>query len=377
MRTLTIWLTLAALLILPGALFGQATDSVLVGNVTDTSGSAVPGATITATNKETNVKYTTVTSSTGEYRISNVPVGRYDVNATASGFTPVTKADVSLDLNHTTAVNLTLTVGTITTVVEVQEAGAMIDSSTAQLQTTFDSKQAVDVPLAGISRTLGTSGIYNLSLVGAGVASSGGVGQGTGPSISGQRPENNTFTVDGVDNDDRYGTGTAMVISNEAIAQFNLLQNQFSAEFGGASGGVFNVVMKSGTNNVHGSIYEYFQNRKLNAMDASNVHAGQTSLPRFDSNRLGATVGGPIIKNKLFYFGNYEYNPIGQSSVPQAPIAAPTAAGFSALAADPEVSKPNPGVLQKYVGAATVADQGSVTVGAATIPIGSVAFVGP
>jgi hypothetical protein len=93
-----------------------------------------------------------------------------------------------------------------------------------------------------------------LSLLGAGVASSGGVGQGVGPSVSGQRPENNSFNIDGVSNDDHYGTGPLIYISNETIAEFNLLQNQFSAEFGGASGGVFNAVSKSGTNALHGSV---------------------------------------------------------------------------------------------------------------------------
>jgi len=329
--------------------FGQALDGIIVGTVTDASGAAVPNVAITATNKDTGVKYTSTASAAGEYRINDVPVGRYDVNATASGFTPMTKADVIVELNHTSTVNMTLTVGSVTTVVEVQEAGATIDTSTAQLQTAFDSKQSVDIPLAGISRTIGTSGIYNLSLTGAGVATSGGIGQGTGPSISGQRPENNTFMVDGVDNDDRYVTGPAMTISNEAIAEFNLLQNQFSAEFGGASGGVFNVVVKSGTNSLHGSIYEYMQNRDLNAMDAQNVHAGQTSLPRFDSNRLGATVGGPIIKNKLFYFGNYEYNPIGQSAEPGQTVCSPTSAGISLLNGMSNLNKTNLGIFEKYV----------------------------
>jgi hypothetical protein len=319
-----------------------------------------------------------IASSGGEYRLSNLPVGTYNVTATSSGFTPVTLGNVAVTLNQTVTANLTLKVGEVTTVVEVQEAGAVIDTSTAQLQTAFDSKQAVDVPLAGISRTLGTSGIYNLSLVGAGVATSGGVGQGTGPSISGQRPENNTFTVDGVDNDDRYGTGPAMVISNEAVAQFNLLQNQFSAEFGGASGGVFNVVVKSGTNSLHGSVYEYFQNRKLNAMDASNVHAGQTSLPRFDSNRFGATVGGPIIKNKLFYFGNYEYNPIGQSAQPGQTVYAPTSAGISLLNGMSGLSASNLGILEKYLPVAPAATGDVVTtVNGVSIPNGPLSFASP
>lgn len=378
MRKSTIWVTIAALTVLAAVLFGQALDSVLVGNVTDSTGAAVPNATITATNKDTGVKQTTTTNSGGDYRINNVPVGQYNISATAAGMATATKADVSMELNHTTAVNLTLQVGTLSTVVEVEEAGATIDTSTAQLQSTFDSKTAVDAPLAGISRTLGTSGIYNLSLVGAGVATSGGIGQGTGPSISGQRPENNTFNVDGVNNDDRYGTGPAMVISNEAVAQFNVLQNQFSAEFGGGSGGVFNIVVKSGTNSLHGSIYEYFQNRNLNAMDASNVHAGQTSLPRFDSNRFGATVGGPIIKNKLFYFGNYEYNPIGQSAAPGQTVYAPTSEGLSLLNGMSGLSATNLGIFTKYVPIAPAAT-GDVqtTVNGVLIPTGPLSFASP
>ena len=266
-------------LILVAGLFGQATDSTLVGTVTDSSGAAVPNAAVTAIHKATNVKSTTQTSSTGDYRINSLPVGQYDVSATAPGFGTATISNIDLQLNHTSSVNITLTVGAVSATVDVTEGTVLLDTSTAQLQNTFDSRQAIEVPSAGISRVLGTSGVYNLSLLGAGVASSGGVGQGTGPSISGQRPENNSFNIDGVSNDDHYGTGPLIYISNEAIAEFNLLQNQFSAEFGGASGGIFNAVMKSGTNQLHGSIYEYFQNRNLNAVDAVNVHAGQTSLP--------------------------------------------------------------------------------------------------
>jgi hypothetical protein len=387
MRIRTTWLTLATLLVFTGMLFGQATDSNLVGTVTDSTGSAVPNASITVTNRDTNVKYTTVTNAVGEYRINNVPVGLYNVSAAASGFTTATKADVITELSHTTSVNITLAIGAVTTVVEVQESGVTIDTTTAQLQTSYDSKASVEQPLAGISRTVGTSGIYNLSLVGAGVTTSGGIGQGTGPSISGQRPENNSFSIDGVNNDDRYVTGPAMVVSNEAIAELSVLQNQFSAEFGGASGGVFNAIVKSGTNSVHGSVYEYFQNRDLNAMDAQNVRAGQTSLPRFDSNRIGATVGGPIIKNKLFYFGNYEYNPIGQSAQPGQTVCAPTAAGISLLNGMSNLSKTNLGIFEKYVpvasssmpdcASANTTNQLPTTVNGVNIPTGALSFASP
>ena len=157
------------------------------------------------------MKYTSTTSSTGEYRLNNIPVGRYDVSATRQGFAAATVAGVELQLNHTSSVNLTLAVGSVSTTVEVTEAAAMLDTSTAQLQSTYDSKAAVDVPAAGISKVVNGAGIYNLSLLGAGVASSGGVGQGTGPSIAGQRPENNTFNIDGVMNDNHYTHGPAGV----------------------------------------------------------------------------------------------------------------------------------------------------------------------
>jgi hypothetical protein len=359
-------------------LMGQATDGNLVGVVTDNTGALVPGATVAATNKDTGAKYTAPTGASGEYRLNNLPVGHYDISASATGFAVATAADVTLELNHTTSVNLTLSVGAVTTTVEVTEVGALLDTSSAQLQTNFDSKASIDQPLAGITRfTNGVSGIYNLGFIGAGVASSGGVGQGTGPSISGQRPENNSFNIDGVDNDDRYTTGPAMNVSNEAIAQLNILQNQFSAEFGGASGGVFNVVMKSGTNQLHGSIYEYFQNRDLNSIDAVNRDAGQASLPRYDNNRFGATIGGPIIKNKLFYFGNYEYNPIGEATQPSIAVIAPTGAGIAALNGISGLSATNLGVFEKYVPVAATNNAGSTTVNGVSIPLGSLAFASP
>ncbi len=373
----SLWL-LAVILAITGVIFAQATDAVLVGTVTDASGAAVAGVAVTATNKATNVKYNATTNASGEYRMNNVPIGTYDVSATAKGFATATTAGVELTLNRTVSVNMSLAVGTVSTTVDVTEAPALLDTSSAQVQSNFDARQSVEIPIAGISRVLGTSGIYNLAFTGAGVASSGGVGQGTGPSVSGQRPENNSFSVDGVDNNDRYVTGPAINISNEAISQMNVLQNQFSPEFGGASGGVFNAIVKTGTNSVHGSIYEYFQNRDLNALDATDVTAGLKSLPRFDQNRLGATVGGPVIKNKLFYFGNYEYVPTGQASVPGQAVYAPTSAGLSILNGMSGLSKTNLGIFEKYVPVATTAtNDAPVTVNGVSIPTGPLTFASP
>jgi Carboxypeptidase regulatory-like domain len=202
--------------------FGQATDSNVVGVVTDASGANVPGAAITVTNKDTGVRYRAVTNADGEYRLNNVPVGRYDVSAAKPGFTTATMAGVQLELNHTSSINLMLAVGSVSTTLEISEAAATIDTSTAQLQTNYDSKAAIDVPSAGTSKVINGAGIYNLSLLGAGVASSGGVGQGVGPSIAGQRPENNSFYIDGVNNNDGYSTGPQVYVSNEAVSQLNV-----------------------------------------------------------------------------------------------------------------------------------------------------------
>ena len=385
--TLKLWLFAAALLVaaavLPAPLYAQAISGDLVGIVTDATGAAIPNVTVTATNDATGVKTTAMTDPAGAYRLANLPVGVYALTASLTGFTTTTVKALQVQLNNTVTQNLTLAVGSTTTTVEVSDAAAPLDTTTAQLQISYATREAEDLPVASFSRSAGIAGtiqsaaIWNLTLLGAGVASNGGVGQGTGPTVSGQRPENNTFFLDGVSDNNHYGTGPLAIVSNDAVAEVSLLQNQFSAEFGGASGGVFNAIVKSGSNQIHGSVYEYFQNRNLNADDALYWTQGINSFPRYDSNRLGATIGGPILKDKLFYFGNFEYNPIGQASVPGAPIFAPTAAGYTALAANPQVSSTNLGVMQKYLGTAPLANQGALTVGNATVPIGSVSFLGP
>ncbi len=337
---------------------GQAPDSIIVGTVGDATGA--------------------VTNGTGEYRLNNVPVGIYNVSASATGFSTATVAGVQLDLNRTATVNLPLTVGSISTAVDVIEASALIDTATSQVQSTYGADLVRDMPTAGVSKLVNGAGVYNISLSGAGVAFAGGVGYGTGPSVAGQRSENNTFAVDGVNNDDHDVTEPLVYISNESVFEFSILQNQFSPEFGGASGGVFNLIVKSGTNRFHGSIYEYMQNRKLNAVDNTEVLQGIRSNSRFDSNRLGATIGGPILKNKLFFFANYEYNPLGQASQPGQTVYAPTSAGLSLLNGMSTLSKTNLGVFEKYVPVAAVADASNpITVNGTNVPNGPLSFASP
>jgi len=365
--------------------FAQTTSGDLVGTVLDPSGAGVPNANVEATNVETNVKTTATTNARGEYRFSNLLIGRYDVTANATGFTATSLHGVQILLNSTQTANLNMQVGQTTTTVDVQEAGATIDTTTSQLENSFDSRQILDLPQAAFSGPNATAGIANLSLLNSGVSTAAGSGYGVGPSVGGQRPTNNSFNVEGVDNNDKGITGPIIYVPIDSIGQYSVLQNQFNPEFGFSSGGIFNANIKSGSNSIHGAIYDYLQNRMMNAVDQTVVRQGLTSNPRFDMNRLGANIGGPIIKNKLFYFADFEYVPIGQAPVPGGAIFAPTAAGYSRLASIPGVSSTNLKVLQQYLAAAPTATTttpvganpnvpGSVSV---AIPIGPISVVGP
>lgn len=367
------------------SLFGQATSGNLVGTVLDASGAGIPGANVEARNVVTNVKSSGKTNSKGEYRVGNLLTGSYDVTATASGFSPASVASVALHLNATETVNLTLQVGQMTQSVEVHESAAVIDTTTAQVQNTFDSRAAQDLPQASFTGLNQTLGVVNLSLLNAGVTSNAGLGNGRGPSVGGQRPQNNDFEVEGVDINDKGVTGPVVYVPNDAVGQFSILQNQFAPEFGFSSGGIFNTVIKSGSNELHGSLYEYLQNRDLNAVDQQTARQGLTTNARFDDSRIGATLGGPILKNKLFYFGNAEYNPIGLAPTATSVIFAPTSAGYSTLAGIPGVSKTNLQILQQYVTPAPVASS-TTPVGlnpnvpgskAVNVPIGPISIVGP
>jgi hypothetical protein len=344
--------------------FGQAISGDLVGTITDQSGAPVPNVTVTATNSATGIKSTTRTNASGEYRFGNLSVGRYDISATGTGFVDSILRDFNVELNKTSTANLVLRVAGGTTSVEVTDTAPAIDTTTAQVQTTFEQKQAQDIPAAAIGL-----GVLNLSLLSAGVANTGGIGAGEGPSVGGQRPRNNNFTIEGVDNNNKAITGPLVFIPNDAVQNFTVLQNQFSPEFGHSSGGQFNSVVVSGTNTFHGRLYEYFQNRNLDAIDAATARNGNTTNPRYDQNRLGFQIGGPVIKNKVFFFSNFEYNPVANGISSQ--VCAPTAAGYATLAGISTVSKNNLQILQKFLPAGTVPDVNNVACASSTEPITS------
>lgn len=351
----------AALVLLCSPVRGQLTSGNVTGVVFDPTGATVPGATVVARNTATGIESTASSTSKGDYRFENLAVGPYNFSVTAPGFTKAEVANVAVVLNQTVTANVTLSVGESSTSVQVSESAVAIDTTTAQLQTTFETKEIADLPSASGGQN-GT-GVLNISLLAPGVTSSGGAGYGEGPSVGGQRPTNNNFTIEGIDNNRLDVTGPIVTVPNDAVAEFSMLQNQFSPDFGHSSGGQFNEVVKSGANQFHGMLFEYFQNRNLNAADNLNFVEGNPLHPRFDDNRFGGNFGGPIKRNKLFFFGDYEYRPIGQ--VASTFNYAPTAAGYATLAALP-INQNNLAQYKKFLGTATAASDPS------TLPFGPV-----
>lgn len=361
-------------------LIAQVSSGDLIGTVTDATGAAVTGATVDALNTATGVKTVKQTDAAGQFRFPNLLAGSYDLTVNAAGFTPSQLKGIAISVNRTFTANVTLQIGQVSTSVDVVASSAVIDTTTANITATFNTREARDLPVTGIGL-----GVLNLSLLSAGVASNGGIGVGEGPSVGGQRPYNNNFTIEGVDNNNKSITGSLVrFIPNDAVEEFTIQQNQMSAEFGHSSGGQFNTIIKSGTNSVHGTLYEYMQNRNLNAIDQvvqnGAIAAGdRPSNPRSDNNRLGATIGGPVLKNKLFYFGAFEYNPFGASAT-VANLLAPTAGGLSALSSMSNLSSTNLSIFKQYVPAApsALSDTSQYPVVNGTpIPVGLLPVAGP
>lgn len=355
----------------------QIISGDLVGTIFDKSGAVVPHATVEAVNSETGVKYTAEAGDTGEYRFNNLPVGMYKVSASAPNLATTTINNFKIDLNKTTTLPITLELKGAATSIEVSGVAAALDTTTSTVSTTFESDLNSTLPTAAVG-----GGVLNLSLLGAGVASSGGVGAGSGPSVGGQRPRNNNFTIEGVDNNSKSVTGPLVYVPNDAVQEFSILQNQYSPEFGHSSGGQFNQVVKGGTNSFNGLAYIYSQNRNFNAIDQATKNNGFTENQRYDNNRIGGQLGGPILKNKLFFFTNVEYNPVGQASVPGSPTCTPTAAGYATLdaqAAANEISATNYQIFKQYASPApaATANCGTTSVNGQAVELGILPIAAP
>lgn len=314
----------AALLSCAGMAFAQRLDGTLRGTVLDPSGAVVPGADVAVTNLATGVVVNTQTSSAGIYIFPNLLVGEYKLEIKAQGFATYVREPIRVASNQVTEANATLSVGAAATTVEVTAGAELVQATTSQLGNTFDVTLA-HLPVGQLNGDVIALAALapNTTLMGSGVL-------GQGGSVGGTRPRMNGFQVDGVDNNDVTVTGPQISVIQDAVQEFQLVTNQFAAEYGHSAGGQFNVITKSGTNEFHGEGHFYNVNRDFLAMDNLEKLSGLTEPRRFDRNRVGGSLGGPVIKNKIFFFGAYEFNNQGQSAS-SVQVFAPTQAGLTAL----------------------------------------------
>jgi hypothetical protein len=316
---------IAVMMLSAGMAFGQTTSGDVAGTVTDSSGATIPGANVLVTNEATGVASKVQTTKSGEYRVSNLLPGLYDIRVDATGFQVDTLKGVSVVVGSTVTANTKLGVGTSATVEVSSDSGIVLDTTTQNLTSTFSALELGALPIASIGE-----GVINTSLLAPGVGSTGGIGIGVGPSIAGLRQRDNNFMIEGIDNNSKSVTGPLVYVPNDAVGEFSLITSQFSPEFGHSAGGQFTTTIMSGSNKFHGKVYEYFDNRNLNA--AFGTAGTKTPNSRYDYNRYGGQLGGPIVHDKLFFFVNYERQTIGQSIKNQQCV--PTADGRATLTTD-------------------------------------------
>lgn len=284
-------------------LLAQFDTAQVLGTIQDAAGLAVAGSDVTLTNLRTGVQQKTTTDASGNYLFTNVKSGEYKLEATAKGFKSSVASGFSVTVNARQRVDLKLEVGSTTESITITDAVAALETDTSSRGTVVGSQQVVNLPLNGRAYA-------DLALLAPGVRRSGiADSRDASFNVNGMRSSQNNFVIDGVDNNS-YGTSNqgfsnqVVQLSPDAVSEFRLETNNFSAEFGRAGGAVINASIRSGTNGFHGSAYEYLRNTALNATGFFKPVSGQK--PVLIQNQFGATIGGPIRKDKMFFFADYE-----------------------------------------------------------------------
>jgi Carboxypeptidase regulatory-like domain len=299
---------LALLVLFTSAAFAQLTTADILGTVTDATGAVVPNATIVLTNVGTNEKRTTTSNGSGDYIFTVLPVGHYSVSVKAPGFQASITNDLSVEAGDRARNDVHLLTGSESTVVEVTASTPLLQADSATVSSTVTAKAVQDLPLNG------RNFVQLVGLVpGANEGAGNGLSSGGRPddrrtnaaglSVNGQDDSLNNWVVDGIDDNERI-IGTIGIKPNvEGIQEITVQTNSYSPEAGRTAGGVINLITRSGTNAFHGSVYEYFRN---DIFDARNVFATTGNKPELRQNQYGASIGGPIIKDRTFFYFDYE-----------------------------------------------------------------------
>jgi len=353
----TKWISAIAIAMLCGwQVFGQ-TSAGVKGVVTDSSGAVVPGAEVVVTNLDTGTRRETVSSETGEYQFPLLQPGSYSIAARKQGFKQVTRSGVQLELNQNAQIDFIMAAGEVSETVEVQSSAPLLESNTSSVGQVIEAKAVSDLPLNG--RNFAQLAILGPGVTGVGYSASGTIGSGTRPDdmrpgtelfSNGNREQSNNFMLDGVDNNFRRNGLITLRPSVEAVREFKIQTNLFQAEQGRNPGATINVITKSGSNLFHGSAYEFFRNTQL---DAKNFFAKPGPKAQYQQNQFGASLGGPIRRDKLFFFADYEGFRKRQgtfASVNTVPTVAIRNGDFSAVRPvyDPFTVRPSPGTASGY-----------------------------
>ncbi len=282
------------------------------GTVKDASNGVVPNATVEATNIDTGVKQQVTTDDEGFYSFPDLPVGRYNITIEKPGFRRYQRSGIAIDTNSSVVVDAVLQIGEQALAITVNEDAVRVETSDTRMGQVISGTKMAAIPLNGRSYTdllaLQPGVVPSTSLtsdaqqdVGVGALSpSGDLNPGT-ISINGQREFANAFIVNGSDAEEDVNSATAIIPNLDSIAEFRILTNNFDAEYRGYSGGQINVVTKSGTNDFHGDAFEFLRNTNLDARNCFSPTRGT-----FDQNQFGGTFGGPIRRNKIFFFADYQ-----------------------------------------------------------------------
>ncbi len=313
-RVLLVLFALAAALLSWHPAHAQKITGSIAGTVTDSSGAAVPGAAVTVTNTATNKIYRVTTDAQGGYTVAELPESTYQVEVKATGFQDSITKGAVVHVATTTNVNALIQLGSVSQSVTVQANAIQVQTDSAALGAVVDSSQVKELPLNGRNFVELTQLQPGVSAANNFVNTGKGLNGGVDMSINGNPTTNNLFLVDGVNNNDVGSNRTILIYpSNEAISEFKMLLNSYGPEYGQASGGVISIVTRSGTNAFHGSAFYNGRNDSLDAYTFfSAPNAGQ-GLPlngkdKERRNDWGYSIGGPIIKNKLFFFWSQEWN---------------------------------------------------------------------
>ena len=298
LKRITIFFALFASLLL-----AQFDTAQVLGSIQDAAGLAVPNGDITLTNVRTGVQQKSVTDASGNYQFANVKAGEYKLEATAKGFKTAAANNFIVTVNARQRVDLKLEVGTVSDSITVSDAAATLETDTSSRGTVVGSQQVVNLPLNG--RAYADLALLAPGVRRADISSS----RDASFNVNGMRSSQNNFVIDGVDNN-AYGTSNqgfsnqVVQLSPDSVQEFRLETNNFSAEYGRAGGAVINASIRSGTNNFHGSAYEYLRNTALNA--TGFFKPVNNEKPVLIQNQFGATFGGAIKKDKMFFFADYE-----------------------------------------------------------------------